>query len=139
MARETKAERMARFEAERLERERVERETWPERLMATLEAARRYNFELQVEDGKFVVYDRDERHPEKFTMSYEYTGLADSHLSDLEWAVKMKKEEEEEANRRALVRQAALAKLSPEEKELLGLLSSPKARTRCNCAEMTTT
>ena len=121
MARETKAQREAREAEERRLQHEEDVRTYPERLMLVMQRAVNHNFELTMREGKFVVYDRDERRPDEHTMAVTYDGLSESMLSDLDWAVELKAKEEEERTRKERARQAALAKLSKEERELLGV------------------
>ena len=121
MARETKAERLAREAQERAAYEAELVATYPQRLMAMLERATEQNFELEVRDAKFVLTDRDDRSDRAVELTLTYS--LDNHeaLHELDWRVDLKEEREREAARRYAVKQAALAKLSKEEKELLGL------------------
>ena len=52
MARETKAERLAREAAEKLAQQAALAATYPQRLMALLERAQNVRFELKVKDGE---------------------------------------------------------------------------------------
>jgi len=122
MARETKAERLAR-EAQEAAQFRAEREvTYPTRLMNVLNRAQAANFEVLVQsDMTFQVYDRDERDPDRNEVDYFYSEAADSDLDDLEREVSWKEEKRAEEHRKYLVKQNALAKLNAEERELLNL------------------
>ena len=121
MARETKAERLVR---EAMEREAYEAEmaaTYPQRLMSMLERATKVNFELEVREGRFLLTDRDDRRDRVVELTLVYSKENQEGLHELDWRVDVKEEAEREAARRYAVKQAALAKLSKEEKELLGL------------------
>jgi len=121
MARETKAQREARLEAERLERVAVAKATYVERMMAVLRRATKQNFELEVlETMRFLVTNRDSRE-DYFYVSPSWSEQADMDLNELEWSVESKEEAAAEAERRANVRANALAKLTSEERELLKL------------------
>lgn len=120
MARKTKAQREAEAQAAREQQEAAAREAYPNLLMDTLERASKLTFELEVREGKFVVMDRNDP-CDPWVLTYEYTPDADSDLDMLMWEVERQEQAEAEANRKWLAKQAALAKLSKEERELLGL------------------
>ena len=121
MARMTKAQREATEEAARVEQEKQLRAEYPTRLMKALSRATELKFVLSVVDGSFVVTEPNETYPELFTMSYEYNAEAEQQLYDLELELKLKYAEFAEKERRQQVRANALAKLSFEERELLGV------------------
>ena len=116
---ETKAQRLEREAAERAAYEAEQAATYPQRLMAMLERAQTVNFALEVRNAKFVLVDRDSTTVLGLTLTW--TKDNEEALQGLEWHVDMKEEAEREAERKAAVRQAALSKLSKEERELLGL------------------
>ena len=117
----TKAQREAAQEAARVEQENQLRAEYPTRLMKALSQATELKFVLSVVDDSFVVTDPNETYPELFTMSYEYNAEAEQQLYDLELELKLKYAEFAEKERRQQVRTNALAKLSDEERELLGV------------------
>ena len=120
MARETKIQRLAREEQERVAYEAELKSTYPQRLMEMLERAQNVNFELTVKDGKFLLNDRDaSRDIVSLTLTYDTQN--ERAMQELDWRVDLKEEEEREAQRRALVRNQALSKLTQEERELLGI------------------
>ena len=122
MARETNAQRDARLEAERLARVEVAKATYTERMMAVFHRAVKMNFEVAVKPNThFALSDRDERRSTPFFVSPVWSELADSDLYSLEMAVEFKEEVVAERERKANLRATALAKLTKEEKELLGL------------------
>ena len=121
MARETKAERVAREAQARYAFEAEQAESFPNRLMAMLERAVNQNFELTVRDAKFVVEDRDARRERAVELTLTYTKENQEALQELDWRVEAKEEAEREALYRVQVRNAALNKLSQEEREVLGL------------------
>ena len=121
MARMTKMQREAAEEAVRVEQEKQLRGEYPTRLMKALSRATDLQFVLSVVDDSFVVTDPNERYGEVFTMSYEYNAEAEQQLYDLELELKLKYAEFAEKERRQQVRANALAKLSFEERELLGV------------------
>lgn len=121
MARETKAQRLAREDAERQESLAVAKATYVERMMAVLRRASKQNFELEVsETMHFRVTDRDGRE-DYFYVSPAWDESADMELEALEQSVEWKEEAAAESHRRFQVKQTALAKLSEEERQLLGL------------------
>jgi hypothetical protein len=121
MARETKAQREARLEAETAQRVAVAKATYTERMMAVLERAVRENFELSVENQCFTVRNRDSRGFDSYAVTPAWNDMADSELYSLEMAVEDKEEARAEREQKAQARAAALSKLSKEERELLGL------------------
>ena len=121
MARKTKAEQQAEREAERQAQMAVAKSTYTERMMAVLERAVRENFELNVSNGQFVVEDRDSRYRQAYNLQPTWTETADMDLYSLEVSVELKEEASAELVRKAQVRGKALAKLTEEERELLGL------------------
>ena len=127
MAKETKAERLVREAAERERVEAEEAATYPQRLMAMLARAQAANYELQANsDLTFTLYDRDEYRDDRYN-NYKYmlnlfrSTNSEELLNDLTWRVELKEKEAREAERKYQVKQAALNKLSEEERELLGL------------------
>lgn len=122
MAKETKQMRLEREATERAERETQARESYLPRLMLLLERAQKANFNLSVEDGVFVLTDRDERDYDRLVVSLTYEEDDwDNDFNKLTREVEWKEERSAEENRKYLAKQVALAKLSKEEKELLGL------------------
>ena len=121
MARMTKAQREAAEEAARVEQEKQLRTEYPTRLMKALSQATELQYALSVVNGSFVVTEPNETYPELFTMSYEYNAEAEQQLYDLELELSVKYAEFAEKERRQQVRANALAKLSFEERELLGV------------------
>ena len=121
MARETKAERLAREAAAFAAAEANLAESYPDRLMAMLERAVNQNFELTVRNAKFVVEDRDARRDSAVELTLAYNRANQEALYELDWRVEAKEEAEREALYRVQVRNAALNKLSQEEREVLGV------------------
>ena len=121
MAKETKAQREARMETETAQRVAVAKATYTERMMALLERAVKENFELTVENQCFTVRNRDARGFDSYAVTPAWNDMADCELYELEMAVESKEEEREERERLAKAKATALAKLTKEEKELLGL------------------
>jgi hypothetical protein len=122
MTRETKAQRLAREAAEAAAFAVEQAATYPQRLMAMLERAMKANFELTVKDGEFLLNDRDDRSAGWTVLTMIWGTENEGELQELDWRLEIKEEAEREALRRVTVRNAALAKLSLEERELLGLM-----------------
>lgn len=118
MARETRWEREA---AERAAYEAEKAATYPQRLMEILERAQKTNFELLVRDNRFHLNDRDDRDDRIFELSLDYSKENQETLIDLDWRIEIKEEAALKAELEAVARRAALAKLSQEERRLLGL------------------
>ena len=121
MARMTKAQREAAEEAACVEQENQLRAEYPTRLMKVLSQATELQYALSVVNDSFVVTDHSERYPELFIMSYEYSVAAELQMYNFELELKFKYAEFVEKERRRQVRANALAKLSDEERELLGV------------------
>jgi hypothetical protein len=121
MARETKAQREARLEAERLAQVAVAKATYTERMMALLARAVRENFEMTVDANEFKLSDRDSRFRNEYWVPPVWAEVADVQLYELEMAVEDKEQARAEREQKAQARAAALSKLSKEERELLGL------------------
>jgi hypothetical protein len=124
MTKETKAQRDARFDAEREAKLTKEVAEYPQRLMAVLPRATKAYFELTVSDNKFQLTNRNDR--------YDYVSLAYSHSSDsqeqlesLEYDLDRHEEKMAEQKRLAEVKAEALRKVNElftaEERELLNL------------------
>ena len=126
MARETKAERLAREAREREERMEAERSAYPLRLMNLLErVSAEPTLTLTVKDGFFNVEDRNDRYRSDYFLSYSWSEGGQVALEDLTYKVDELEAERAEAERRYAVKKEAERKvrelLSEEERELLGL------------------
>ena len=120
MARETKAERLAREEAENVLRLETLKAEYPERLMAALERAYENNYDVVPKNNEFRLVDRDER-DNAFTVGYAFSEVNDATLNELDWTLTYKEEKVREERRKMEVRNAAWYKLTEEERQLLGL------------------
>jgi hypothetical protein len=121
MARETAAQRNARFDAEleaRLSKEVVE---YPARLMAVLTRSVADAFELDVRDNKFRVTDRN--NSVWWTLAYAHSSESQERLEDLEYTLDRRAAEAAEAKRKDELARSAFNKLSKEEQQALGLNS----------------
>lgn len=121
MARLTKAQREAMEAAVVAEREAELTATYPERLMAMLERAQSLNFELTVKDGTFYLDDRNDRYSNAVALTSVWNQSNQEGMHELEWRTELKEERAREEQRRYDLRVNALAKLSAEELEVLGL------------------
>lgn len=125
MARETAAERNARFAQEREARLAQEVAEYPARLMAVLARATNAYFELAVSDNKFLVQTRDERNRVVYTLAYAQSPNSQEQLQELEWTLDAYEKRVAEAKRLREVKAEALRKvnelLTAEERELLNL------------------
>ena len=121
MARETKVQREAREEGERLDRCMEYRSKYPERLMDALGRATKLGWEIDVVDGAFrvAVVGKGLMMP---LLPYSI-GLVEWH-SNLENVIGIICEVEEKRKKEMKmeeIRKGALEKLSSEEREALGL------------------
>ena len=122
MARKTKAELQAEREEAQALQEAHEFAQYPSRLMAALEeATTRSNYELEVRDNQFTLRDRDSRRPETVFLTLTHTRDSRQALDNLEWNLRVKADERAEAERQRQARETALAKLTEEDRKLLGL------------------
>lgn len=122
MARETVAQRKEREALVRQMAEQAERDEYPANLMALLErVTTEPTLTLTVANGFFNVEDRNDRYRNDYVLSYSWSNDAQTVLEDLAYKVDSLEEERVEAERKYQVKKAALAKLSEEERELLGL------------------
>jgi hypothetical protein len=120
MARKTKAEIEAlRAAQEQLNRER-DRNGYPSRLMAALERSHKFNYDLAVEDGLFSLYNRDDPF-DILQFTVEYTDDSLYNLVTLEIDLTLKEKKLDAALQEQALKKAALAKLTKEERALLGL------------------
>jgi hypothetical protein len=121
MARETKQQREAREQAEREAYEAELAANYPQRLMEVLERAQNVQFNLTVKNGTFQLRDSDPHDYDFVALGLEYDETNQMNLEELAWILEFEEKAQAESTRQMLVRQSALAKLSKEEKELLGL------------------
>jgi len=128
MAKETKAQRDARFDAERETRLAKQVAEYPQRLMAVLARATNAYFELTVHDNKFQVAYRDGNgYNETYSlkMAYAHSPNSQEQLEELEWKLDRHEQELAEKKRLAEVKTEALRKVNElftaEERELLNL------------------
>ena len=124
MARKTKAETLA---EQRLAHEAMMVElakTYPARLMLALEMAQTFDMSIEIADGKFSV----EQHRATastgygcFVMAYEFSPDDEAELQCLEERIAKRQKELAEEVRVHQAKQAALAKLTADERKLLNL------------------
>jgi hypothetical protein len=120
MARETKAERNARYAKKAEELLEQSKAEYPTFLMTTLERATNMNYEIEVRNGEFLVVDRDD-HENRFVLSLQYTEKSHSTLTEMDWTLESKENEARERERKRQIRKNALAKLTAEERAELNL------------------
>ena len=125
MARETVAQRNARYAQEREAYLANQVAEYPTRLMVALTRATNAYFELSVNDNKFLVRDRNKYEPQVHTLAYAHSPNSQEQLEELEWALDRHEAELAEQRRLAEVRKEAERKarelFTDEERELLGL------------------
>jgi hypothetical protein len=125
MARETVAQREARFYTEREARLSREVAEYPQRLMNVLARATNAHFELRVNDNKFVVTARDAHDEVQLNLAYAHSPNSQEQLEELEWTLDTYERRVAEQRRLYEVKQEALRKVNElftaEEKELLNL------------------
>lgn len=123
MARETKAQRMEREAAEQAAQEATRRANYQTMLMAALESAtQEHNYELEVRAGMFKLRDRDSgKWLESTLLTLSYNQESWDELEALNFRLQLKAEARAEAERKLAAKRAALAKLTDEERKLLGL------------------
>ena len=122
MARKTKAELEAKREERRAAQEAHDFAQYPSRLMAALElATRTNNYELSVENGMFALRIRDYPRDPALYFTMTHTPNSQLHLDSLEWELEAMAKQQAELERQRLAREAALAKLTKEERKLLNL------------------
>jgi CHASE3 domain sensor protein len=120
MPRETKAQRLARQEQERVAREAQEQAEYFPRVMTLLMRAGGLGWDINIPDVKtFELVDRD--NDERYAIFVEYDARETWMLDEAESAVERAKRERDEAIRKELARRTALNKLTEAERELLGL------------------
>lgn len=124
MTRKSKAEREAELQLQLEQQIAKDREAYPRLLMDSLERATNLGFKVEVKNCIFVVtqYDTNGR----WDLTYDYTKESDIELSYLRNTLFIEEEEKAEADRKMLVKQAALAKLTEEERVLLGLQTTSR-------------
>lgn len=125
MARETVAQRNARYAQEREAQLAQEVAEYPARLMAALTRASNAYFELTVSDNKFQLNNRNDRDEVVVSLAYAHSPNSQEQLESLEYDLDRYERELAEARRRLEVKKEAERKvrelLSDEERELLGL------------------
>lgn len=125
MARETVAQRNARFDTEREARLSREVAEYPQRLMNVLARATNAHFDLTVSDNKFLVQTRDSRDRTAYSLAYAQSPNSQEQLESLEWDLDSYEKRVAEEQRLREVKAEALRKvnemLTAEERELLNL------------------
>lgn len=125
MARETVAQRNARYAQEREAQLALQVAEYPMRLMAALTRASNAYFELTVSDNKFQLNNRNDRDEFAVSLAYAHSPNSQEQLESLEWKLDDYEKRLAEAQRLRAVKAEALRKvnelLTAEERELLNL------------------
>lgn len=124
MARETKAERLAREAAEQEEMVLQLTKEYPLKLMRVLSRAHHFEYEVvPVATASWMGFSvlHLHRKDDGFRVGYNFSLENDNVLDEMTWTLDYVEEKELEEKRKRDVRSAALSKLSAEERELLGL------------------
>ena len=122
MTRKTKAELEAERQEARALAEAHEFAQYPTRLIAALElATKKFNYELEVENSQFTLMNRDRPRDPALYFTMTHTSNSQDALETLEWELRDLAEQRAERQRVYLAREAALAKLTQEERKLLNL------------------
>ena len=122
MAPKTKVELAAEREQARAMVAELEFAQYPSRLMAALElATKKFYYELTVVNSLFTLMNRDRPRDPALYFTMTHTPDSQMALETLEGELKAMAEQQAEQERQHLAREAALAKLTQEDRELLGL------------------
>ena len=121
MARETAQQRKDRLALEEARREADERAEWYPRLVKAMARAHKLGFRLAAGDGLLSYTNPHDRGARPTVLNTEYSQEAQRALEHLEFELNWQEEQFAEAERKAKARKDALAKLTDEDKELLGL------------------
>ncbi len=129
-AAERRAEEAVARETQRLREQEEALAAWPARLMKNLERAARQSWDTFVSQGRFVVHARNswgDTDEQRFGLTpvgrFEMWNQDNDWyaMDELERLLDAAEEAEREEQRRYMVRQGALAKLTDEERKELGL------------------
>ena len=121
MTYENKSQRQFRVDATvfaTLEKDTAE---YASRMVAAIELAQQFGYSLSATKGMFRVTDHTSGYFNVWNFSLTYTESSQDDLESLEFRLSKEQEKREENARKAAIKTAALAKLTPEEKELLWL------------------
>lgn len=122
MAKETKAQRLEKQAKAMMEKQAEEKESFFPKLMHFLERASNVKMKITVYDGKFLVTGDDHYPPEPISVGTEYNDDNMFALDALQTQVYFAESKMKEEQRIQKIKSDALAKLTFEEKEMLGLL-----------------
>ena len=120
MTRKTRTEKLAEKEALHQLQEEPARQEYLPRLMKSLEKAQKYGFEVVIKEGKLNLVEQFHREPE-YTFGMEWSWDNRDDLEELEMKLAQWDHAHAEELLRAAAKEAALNKLTKEERELLGL------------------
>lgn len=128
MARETKAAKQVRYDAFHAAERAKLALAFPNNLLVALQGSAKFNFETEFTNNQLVVTNRDSGKLFLFELNASGTSLqvawSDENqlqLDNLEFDVGLKAEARRQAERRVALRESALAKLTDEEADALGL------------------
>ena len=121
MTRMTKEQRMQIQEQYLAEQEAMERAEYFPKLMEALVSACALGYTLEAQRGEFLLRERNWSDGYTVRLGAEYSRQNLIKLELFERELQDKRDELEEIARKARMKQAALAKLTAEERELLGL------------------
>jgi hypothetical protein len=121
MTKETQAQRAQRNDSVHTQVEQLDRDTYIMRMMGVLDRAGAVYIELSVRGSDFYLEDLDDQCGDAFLISSKWSVKSDLDLFDLDRAVEYKEQKAAEASRLLKLKAGALAKLTDEERQLLGL------------------
>ena len=123
MARETKAQRMERLEAERAQEQAIREQTYLVRVLSAMRRAADLGMMTRVREPTVFVVSPNDRDfcLTEACMNLNYDDESYSHLVELEAYLDEKEEEQRERERLVQLRRTALEKLTLEERKALGL------------------
>ena len=125
MAKETKTERAARLDQERTEHEQKMKAAYPLRLMKLLERVTvASGFDIDVMNLTFRITGPDRQ--QTWNLSYDYTDCV-IDMEELEYVLRLLDEEEAERQKYWAVCNAALEKLTTEERDAMAKMFGGKA------------
>lgn len=121
MPREAEVNRLYNETVEKQQREAQQAGAYPNQLMNLLERAQRVGFDLKVRNGCFIFNNLVGHSKDPIELAPVFSKKSLANLERMAEIVQQREEELNEQQRRLAVKAAALAKLTAEERELLGL------------------
>jgi hypothetical protein len=101
-----------------IEKQKLE---YPDLMMECLSGATKFDYVLVIEDGLFSVVKNSKCYQPEYTFGPTYTEKSYDTLYNLRYELQVDMDEAIEMQKREEVKAKAMAKLTPEEKVLLGL------------------